>query len=66
MSHLSPSILPPITQSASFEEFDKYEAVFNSTDASKWLLHFIVMSLGENHTQSARAGGANAIGGGGK
>ena len=66
MLHLAPSISPPITQSASFEEFDKYEAAFNSTDESKRLLHFIVMSLGENHTQGMRAGDANAIGGSGE
>jgi hypothetical protein len=41
---------------AFFDEFDKYEAAFDSTDASKRLPHFIVMSLGENHTQGTRAG----------
>jgi YVTN family beta-propeller protein len=41
---------------AFFDEFDQYEAAFDSTDASKRLPHFIVMSLGENHTQGTRAG----------
>ena len=66
MLHLAPSISPPITQSASFKEFDKYEAAFDSTDASKRLPHFILICLGENHTQGMRVGGANTTSSGGK
>jgi YVTN family beta-propeller protein len=38
------------------EEFEKYEAAYDSADPSKRLPNFIVMSLGENHTQGTRAG----------
>jgi YVTN family beta-propeller protein len=37
-------------------EFDEYEKNFDSTDANKRLPNYIVMSLGENHTQGTRPG----------
>ncbi|MBI2687259.1 MAG: beta-propeller fold lactonase family protein [Acidobacteria bacterium] len=41
---------------AFIEEFDRYEAAFDSPDPTKRLPNYIVMSLGENHTQGTRAG----------
>lgn len=38
------------------EEFDEYERNFESTDPNKRLPNFIVMSLGEDHTQGTRPG----------
>jgi YVTN family beta-propeller protein len=37
-------------------EFDEYEKEFDSTDARKRLPNFIVMSLGEDHTNGTRPG----------
>ena len=41
---------------AFFDEFDEYEKQFDSPDAARRLPNFIVMSLGENHTQGTRPG----------
>ncbi len=38
------------------EEFDEYEKNFDSTNAAKRLPNFVVMSLGEDHTQGTRPG----------
>ncbi|HYZ87245.1 MAG TPA: alkaline phosphatase family protein [Bryobacteraceae bacterium] len=37
-------------------EFDEYERNYDSTDAEKRLPNYIVMSLGEDHTQGTRPG----------
>lgn len=37
-------------------EFDEYEKAFDSTDAKRRLPNFIVMSLGEDHTNGTRPG----------
>ncbi|MDX1982768.1 MAG: alkaline phosphatase family protein [Bryobacteraceae bacterium] len=39
-----------------FEEFEQYEKNFDSEDPAKRLPNFIVMSLGEDHTQGTRPG----------
>lgn len=41
---------------AFFEEFDEYEKNYDNPDPAKRLPNFIVMSLGENHTQGTRPG----------
>ncbi|MDX2179349.1 MAG: alkaline phosphatase family protein [Bryobacteraceae bacterium] len=41
---------------AFFAEFEEYEKNFDSPDPAKRLPNFIVMSLGENHTQGTRPG----------
>jgi YVTN family beta-propeller protein len=41
---------------AFFAEFDQFEANFDSPDPNKRLPNYIVMSLGENHTQGTRPG----------
>jgi YVTN family beta-propeller protein len=42
-------------------EFDQYEQAYDSPDAGKRLPNFIVMSLGENHTQGTRAGAPTPV-----
>jgi YVTN family beta-propeller protein len=41
---------------AFIEEFDDYEKNFDSTDSAKRLPNFVIMSLGEDHTQGTRPG----------
>ncbi len=41
---------------AFFEEFERFEENFDSPDPARRLPNFVVMSLGENHTQGTRPG----------
>ena len=41
---------------AFFDEFSRFEEAYDSPDPLKRLPNFVVMSLGENHTQGTRAG----------
>jgi hypothetical protein len=46
---------------AFFEEFDEFEKNFESKDPNKRLPNYIVMSLGENHTQGTTPGAPTPI-----
>jgi hypothetical protein len=46
---------------AFFEEFDEFEKNFESTDPNRRLPNYIVMSLGENHTQGTTPGAPTPI-----
>ncbi len=61
LGHVSPKFkLPGMRDTENvkvfFEELDGFEKNFGSTDASKRLPNFVVMSLPENHTQGTRPG----------
>jgi YVTN family beta-propeller protein len=61
VGHVSPKFrLPGMRDTdnvkAFFAEFDQFEANYDSADPNKRLPNYIVMSLGENHTQGTRPG----------
>jgi YVTN family beta-propeller protein len=61
LAHVSPKFKMPGMRDTDnvkvfFEEFDKFEQAYGSENANDRLPNFVVMSLGEDHTQGTRPG----------